>query len=47
MLGDRIAELQLPAMCDEGSGRGWEALSEDISSAIEYMLLLQELKLKL
>ena len=30
MLGDRIAELQLPAMCDEGSGRGWEALSEDI-----------------
>ena len=35
MLGDRIAELQLPAMCDEGNGRGWEALSEE------------ELKLKL
>ena len=30
MLGIRLAELQLPAMCDEGSGRGWEALSEDI-----------------
>ena len=30
MLGDRIAELQLPAMCDEGSGWGWEVLSEDL-----------------
>ena len=30
MLVDRIAELQLPAMCDEGNGRGWEVLSEDI-----------------
>ena len=40
MLVDRIVELQLPAMCDEGNGRGWEALSEE-------MLLLQELKLKL
>ena len=39
MLVDRIVELQLPAMCDEGNGRGWEALSEE-------MLLLQELKLK-
>ena len=26
MLGNRLAELQLPAMCD---GRGWEVLSED------------------